>query len=104
MHPLIVKDQCYKQLLIDKEVLNPDLGNVPVMSILDCAVICTTVRACTTFNMKPRGRGYDCQLSNKKGTCMERYEARKNKGWRMFERRVNKAFSFFQREFFDAHN
>jgi hypothetical protein len=77
----------YTRIADDAELIHPDSGNVKVTMILECALLCI-LSSCTTVNICQDGARYRCQLSRKKGVCMEKEEAKTGMGCRLFQKKV----------------
>jgi hypothetical protein len=78
---------CTFKIIIDnRNIIKPDMETI-VESSIDCCAECGRSPKCSTINF----RNYDrmCQLSNKKGTCMESDEARTVRGYRMYQKQVD---------------
>jgi hypothetical protein len=82
------KTVTYRRIADDKELNHPDSGNVKVTLLLECAFVCLLSRSCTTVNICRNGARYTCQLSRKKGMCMEKEEAKTGTGCRLFQQKV----------------
>ncbi|XP_064646907.1 uncharacterized protein LOC135499854 isoform X1 [Lineus longissimus] len=57
----------------DIAILHPDIGSRDVISLLACAIMCIKPN-CSTINVLEDDERFVCQMSKKKGTCMEKEE------------------------------
>jgi hypothetical protein len=79
----------YYLLIRDRYLLQPDLSDIPVQSVLGCIVNCLLMeKAIVTFNVWSRNYDFSCQCSKRKATCMEKEEADVIEGCRMFQKKV----------------
>jgi hypothetical protein len=76
----------FEKVIFDWAILNPD-QYFPVISLLACAIHCQRQRKCITFVILS-DKAVDCQISKKKGSCMEKEEAITSSGSRMYEKKV----------------
>jgi hypothetical protein len=72
----------FKEVVSNWGILRPDLWYQVANSIFSCAIFCANLK-CSTFYH------FICQLSKKKGLCMEKQEVFGNPGSRMFQRKVS---------------
>jgi hypothetical protein len=77
--------------VLDWSIIKPDLGFQYVQSYLACAILCWQEK-CITINIMPDDSVYGCQMSMKKGSCMEKEEAFEYPGSRMFQKKVANVF------------
>jgi len=79
----------FKFVVEDKCVSQPDLGNnLTSVSLIECATLCLLRQGCLMWNLWPQDNTNICQLSKKKGTCMEQEEVFSEEGCHMFEKKV----------------
>jgi hypothetical protein len=78
----------YKNVIFDWGILEPDLGYQYVLSVFACAILCLQ-KKCSTFNVVSDIRLPVCQMASKKGTCMEKEDAFRQPGSRMYQKRVD---------------
>ncbi|XP_064637234.1 uncharacterized protein LOC135493670 [Lineus longissimus] len=74
----------FVNVIIDWYILKPDLRSQSVKSVLVCAFVCHQQK-CTTFNVLLDDNHIICQMSKRKGTCMEKTDASPYPGFRMFQ-------------------
>jgi hypothetical protein len=77
----------FERFVSDWGILQPDIGNADVISLLACAVLCHRSN-CTTVGILMMDAAVVCQMSNKKGTCMEKEEAFHLPGNRIYQKKV----------------
>jgi hypothetical protein len=77
----------FEQVMLSWAFSNPDLGLQGISSVLACTVLCSQLE-CATVNVQPEHAGASCQMSKKKGTCMEKEETYRSPGSRMYQRKV----------------
>ena len=78
----------YFKHIADDWRLFTDCGSQYVTSLLTCAAMCLYLNKCVTINILPVGTLYTCQMSKKKATCMEKAEAARCAGARMYQTKV----------------
>ncbi|XP_064646908.1 uncharacterized protein LOC135499854 isoform X2 [Lineus longissimus] len=77
----------------DIAILHPDIGSRDVISLLACAIMCIKPN-CSTINVLEDDERFVCQMSKKKGTCMEKEEeVCAYPSARMYERKYNTKFA-----------
>jgi hypothetical protein len=76
-----------KTVVLNWGILQPDLGYQYVRSVLACASKCTL--NCITVSIVPKVALLVCQMSTKKGSCLEKEDAFMKSGSRMYQKRVN---------------
>jgi hypothetical protein len=77
----------FEKVVLDWGILEPDMVFDNITSALACAVLCGRLKW-TTFNVLTRSGHFVCQMSKRKGSCMERSEAFVNPGSRMYQNKV----------------
>ncbi|XP_064626911.1 uncharacterized protein LOC135487286 isoform X2 [Lineus longissimus] len=82
------KGVCFEHLVKNWAILEPDIGCQDIVSFLACAILCSQ-QSCTTMNLLPMDSVLICQMSKRKGTCMEKEEAFVNQGAHMYQRKVD---------------
>jgi hypothetical protein len=80
-------NEYFKMIIYDWGILYTDLGRTYLISLLACAVLCGQLK-CSTFVVLPEVALFICQMSKKKGTCMEKEEAFGHNGARMYQKTV----------------
>jgi hypothetical protein len=75
----------YKRLIDDRVIVQPTAVNHNLRSRCECALVSFIMANCTTINFLGHGGSHVCQVSNKKGSCMEKEEIINEEGYRMFE-------------------
>jgi hypothetical protein len=81
-------NRVFKRLINNLIILQPDLGSQFVLSFLECAFLCGSQDACSTLIAYPQNDGFNCQLSIRKGSCMERKETTELEGSRIYQHKV----------------
>jgi hypothetical protein len=76
-----------ESFVLDWSILKPELGFQYVKSYLACAIMCWQEK-CGAINIFPDDTIYGCQMSKRKGRCMEREEVFEHTGSRMFQKKV----------------
>jgi hypothetical protein len=79
---------CFKNVVANWCISEPDKGFQVVASVLACAFLCSQ-QDCTTVDVLPEVVGIICQLSKRKATCMEKKEVFRCPGSRIYQRKVN---------------
>jgi hypothetical protein len=77
----------FERIGFDWILSEPDLGQQNVTSNLACAIICSTWK-CVALDVLPMGVGVECQMSNRKGSCMERKDGLLCPGSRIYQKKV----------------
>ncbi|XP_064637295.1 uncharacterized protein LOC135493702 [Lineus longissimus] len=83
----------FVNVIIDWYILKPDLRSQSVNSVLVCAFMCHQQK-CTTFNVLLDDNHIICQMSKRKGTCMEKTDASPYPGFRMYQVKDRKKFFY----------
>ena len=82
----------FHSLIIDVSLVKPDVELVAAASLLNCAMFCLLELGCTTINfcliVGPVTSNNICQLSRRKGACMEEEEVYGKSGCRLFQQKV----------------
>jgi hypothetical protein len=79
----------YLRVIFDWSILNPDLFQ-PAISVMICAVYCHQLRSCLTFGVMMKDAKNICQMSKRKATCMEKRDAFRYPGSRIYQKKVTK--------------
>lgn len=82
------KDFHFKRLIIDREIVEPLFQNNNRDSFFECFFLCLMTISCATVNSLPRYGKMICQISLKKGTCMEKEEVKTTMGYQMHQLQV----------------
>ena len=78
----------YLNLVQGKYIAHPDLGSVVFFLSLECLIFCLQSGGCTTVNICQSEIGIVCQLSKRKGTCLEKEEVSARRGCSLYQRKV----------------
>jgi hypothetical protein len=78
----------FEKVLLSRAILDPDRGQLDVISLLACAIFCNR-QGCSTINVLLDDTQPVCQMSKKKASCMETKETVVNPGSRMYQTKVS---------------
>jgi hypothetical protein len=78
----------FKKVIFDWMIQQPDQGYQYVTSLLACAILCGRYPHCTTICVKPIDTHILCQMSTRRGTCLEKEEAYNYLGSLMYQKKV----------------
>ncbi|XP_064632905.1 uncharacterized protein LOC135491150 [Lineus longissimus] len=79
-------------------IKEPDLGSDVVSSLLACVVLCQHLKNCTTVSIFPdHAASLGCQMSKRKGTCMEKEEAVSHPGAKTYQRKRFEQYGYQSR-------
>jgi hypothetical protein len=65
----------FKHMIANWVILQPNIGNVQVISHVECAVLCLLQQKCATINIMQDDENIMCQMTRRKAVCMEKEEA-----------------------------
>jgi hypothetical protein len=71
----------------DLALTTPDLGYQHAISNLACAILCCQMN-CSRFGSLSNGTGLICQMSQKKGSCMDKDETFSYPGSQIYQKKV----------------
>jgi hypothetical protein len=77
----------FSKVVFDWRIRQPDLGYQFTTSLLACAIMCRIRHKCSTVVIVPDVKTI-CEMSERKGTCMEKEEASRFSGSRMYQKKV----------------
>jgi hypothetical protein len=77
----------FKSIVSDWRILEPDIDSQDIISVLACAILCCHLK-CSTVVIVPMATSLMCQMSTKKGSCMEKKEAIGHPGSQMYQKKV----------------
>jgi hypothetical protein len=77
-----------KWLINDREIVVPLFERCSLRSHSECVLVCLFIINCTTFNMLVNDKESICQVSQKKGSCMEKTDVLVRSGYSMFQHKV----------------